>query len=129
MLSTLSGGNLTITGASTFTNAIALSSAATITNANAVTLSGTISGTSTLTKAGAGTLTLTGGSNKNSAWGMTITAGTLLVNVGGLRRTGSITCRAAAPSPARPATTPSATPSPWGRAAARSMSAAASVRS
>lgn len=75
---TLNGGNLTVTGATTIDNAIALGSSATVTNSAAVTLSGGITGANNLTKAGTGTLTL---SNTNGYTGTTaVTAGTLSVN-------------------------------------------------
>lgn len=72
------GTGLTITGSGVeITNAIAASNNATITNANAVTLSGVISGTEALTKAGVGTLTLSG--NNTFSGSTTVSAGTLLV--------------------------------------------------
>ena len=72
--------SLTITGAATVSNAIAVNADATITNANAVTLSGVLSGSNALIKAGAGTLSLTGtnthtGAVAVSAGGLTLVGG------------------------------------------------------
>jgi autotransporter-associated beta strand protein len=67
--------NLTITGTGTVSNAIAINADATITNDNAVTLSGVLSGSSVLTKAGAGTLTLSGTNTHTGA--VTVSAGGL----------------------------------------------------
>ncbi|WP_346910100.1 autotransporter-associated beta strand repeat-containing protein [uncultured Roseibium sp.] len=83
---TFNGGNLTITGATTIDNALALSANATITNSATVTLSGQISGAGNLAKAGAGSLILSG--TNTYSGGATISGGTLQVGNGGT--TGSV---------------------------------------
>ncbi|WP_449235455.1 Ig-like domain-containing protein [Azospirillum doebereinerae] len=82
---TLNGGNLSVTGADTIDNAIALSASATITSSAAATLSGVLGGSGALIKAGAGTLTLTAinthsGSVDVNAGGLTLTGGNSIGN-------------------------------------------------
>lgn len=75
----LNGGTLTITGGDVaFAHDILTDGVgATVSNANAVTLSGVISGSEFFTKAGAGTLTLSGASTYSGS--TTVSAGTLSV--------------------------------------------------
>ncbi|ESQ87280.1 hypothetical protein ABAC460_19855 [Asticcacaulis sp. AC460] len=74
------GAILSLTGSTTIDNTITLNGNANVSTATGVaaTLSGDLGGSSTLTKAGAGTLTLTG-SNSSMGGGLSITAGTVSV--------------------------------------------------
>ncbi|MDH4568073.1 DUF4347 domain-containing protein [Pseudomonas sp. BN414] len=84
------GGTLEVTGSNvTLTNAIVLDTGGgRISNAYGLTLAGVLTNSNSFTKLGAGTLTLTGGSNYTGA--TNVNAGTLLVN-GALAGTSSLT--------------------------------------
>ena len=75
----LEGGELELSSAGTLSNTISTSAASSInTSSNTITLSGTISGSSALTKAGSGTLKITG--TLNNTGGFTVSEGELNVN-------------------------------------------------
>jgi len=75
----LEGGELELSSTATLSNVINTTAASTLdTSLYAITLSGTISGSSTLTKAGSGTLKITG--TLSNTGGFNVTAGELNVN-------------------------------------------------
>ena len=89
---TMNGGSLTNAGGNwTVANVFDLASAATVGvgGTDSLTLGGIITNSGALTKAGTGTLTLTGTNSYSGA--TTVSAGTLLVNGGGITNTASMT--------------------------------------